>query len=72
MFAGELVVTLRVVIEDVLAGLEVTVLALSAQAFLVHIVLCVTANGRAVGRRLRKLAIGVTLHAFRNSVVQAE
>lgn len=72
VLAREFEITLCIVVKNILTGLKVTVFALATQSLLVHVVFGVATNRRAVRWRLRKLSIGVTLNALRNSIVQTE
>src|SRR5690606_35226323 len=69
--AVELVVRLQVVVEDVLAGLQVAALALVAEPTAVGVVLGVAAGGGAVARRVGVDPPRVAVLAARHRAVQA-
>jgi len=70
VLSGQFVVALDVVVEDVLPGLEVTVLALLTEATSVGVIFGVAAHSRTVLRCLGKLLVRVTLNTLSHPVVK--
>lgn len=72
VLTGELVVTLRIVIKDVLTSFQVAALTLFAKASSVRIIFFVAAGSRAVGWCLGELLIWMTLGALGHTLMQTK